>query len=96
MCPTCSLHVEDEDHIIRCRSPARQRIRMEWQKELKEYLSETHASPHVKYYICQGLFTWLETGRYQSHQPPTTTTDRSTLYAIEMQNKIGWNHFARG
>jgi hypothetical protein len=80
----------------KCRSPARQRIKMEWNKDLQEYLSQPHTPPIIKHHLCHGLFSWLETGRYQPISIAPETTDKSHLYALRQQNKIGWQHFARG
>jgi hypothetical protein len=96
MCPTRKLHMETEDHILQCRTPAHQHIRNEWQKELQEYLSKSHTPTNLKYYFCHGLFSWIEMGRFQPHSPPPIHYDRSLHKAVSTQELIGWQHLARG
>jgi hypothetical protein len=96
LCPTCSLYVENEDHILQCGTTARQSIQNEWRKELTDYLSKSHTPKWVKHHISQGLFLWLETGRYCVPIPPTSEQDRLLQNTVTTQNSIGWQHFVRG
>jgi ribonuclease HI len=75
LCPCCKAHVENEDHVLRCRIPSRQHIRNEWRKAVTEYLSKAHTPPEVKYYICHGFFSWLKNGRPHPFQQPKRMSD---------------------
>jgi hypothetical protein len=61
-----------------------------------KYLSETHTPPAIRYHICNGLFSWIEAGRYHLPQMPPPTMDKSLETTLRTQNNIGWEHFMRG
>jgi hypothetical protein len=62
-CKQCRLYNENEDHILRCRIPTRQKIRHEWRNEMAMFLSESHTPTAIRDAICHGFYNWLESGR---------------------------------
>jgi hypothetical protein len=69
-CKQCRLYNENEDHIIRCRIPSRQKIWDEWRKELTTFLSESHTPVAIRNALCHEFFNWLESGRNTLGIPP--------------------------
>jgi ribonuclease HI len=95
-CKQCRLYNENEDHIIRCRIPSRQKIRDEWRKEFTTYLSESHTPPAIRDALCHGFFNWLESGRNTLGIPSLPTRSPEVMTAYQSQEHIGWHHFTRG
>jgi Reverse transcriptase (RNA-dependent DNA polymerase) len=96
LCQQCRLYTETEDHILRCRTPSRQRIRDAWKQEITTYLDKSHTPVEVKYHLSHGMFHWLENGRYSSPAPTSPPQNSLLARTITTQDNIGWQHFIRG
>jgi hypothetical protein len=90
------LYTEDENHILRCRILSRQKIRDKWRSEIINFLSEQHTPPPIRYAICHGFFSWLESGRNTQDIPPLPYRNVEVMKVYDNQMDIGWQHFARG
>jgi hypothetical protein len=95
-CRQCKLYSEDENHIIRCRTISRQKIRDRWRVEILQYLSEPHTPPTIRDAICYGLFSWLENGRNTQDKPLLPRREAEVMRVYNNQTDIGWQHFVRG
>jgi hypothetical protein len=95
-CRQCHLYNEKEDHIIRCRTPARQKIMDVWRKEVTTYLSEQHTPNTIRDAICHGFYTWLESGRNTPGIPSLPHRQTEVMKAYNNQETIGWQHYVRG
>jgi hypothetical protein len=95
-CKQCHLYNGKEDHIIRCRTPAQQKIRDEWRKEIKAFLSEQHTPIEIRDAICHGFFKWLESGRNTPGIPALPHRKADIIKVYNNQESIGWQHFVRG
>lgn len=95
-CKQCKLYIETEDHIIRCRTPSRQKIRDEWRNTLTNFLSESHTPKAIRDALCHGFYTWLESGRDTTDIPPPPRNNSEVMRIYEAQTNIGWHHFPRG
>ena len=97
ICNACSNGPEDDDHIIRCTSPAASRIRKQWLEQLYFYL-DTKSATHKEVTRCimRGISSW-----FLNKEPPEITTisylaSPTLRKAYWEQSVIGWGHFLRG
>jgi hypothetical protein len=95
-CKQCHLYNQNEDHMLRCRIPSRQKIRNEWREELTTFLSEPHAPKAIREAICDGFFRWLESGRNTPGILTLPTRNAEVMQVYNDQANIGWQHFVCG
>jgi hypothetical protein len=54
-CSACQTEMEYEDHIIKCKTQTRQKIRVAWLSSLEEFLSSSHTPGSVKSIILYNM-----------------------------------------
>jgi hypothetical protein len=95
-CKQCHLYNKNEDHILRCQIPSRQKVRNEWRKELTTFLSESHTSNAIRDAICYGFFRWPELGRNTPGIPTLPTRNAEVMQVYNDQANKGWKNVIRG
>ena len=85
--------VEDEDHIIRCSSVDRKKLRQDWLLEIETFLQQDHTPENVRVAISDGMQHWLQ----QDNNPEQEEKDYGIANKpMKQQQAIGWRHFIRG
>jgi hypothetical protein len=82
LCRSCNIETEDEDHMIRCKTQDRAKIRQEWLEELNQFLSNGHTPSAVKEGIMQNMERWLEPTKETENKQ---TACRLTNQAVKQQ-----------
>jgi hypothetical protein len=95
-CSSRGTEVEDEDHIIRCLTQGRQKIRTEWLTALKEFLSSSHTLAPNKTSILTNMTRWMEPTMATNSSYKSKIDREATKRAELLQHRIGWRQFIRG
>jgi hypothetical protein len=95
-CAACLDPDETAEHILKCKTPARDAIRTQWIEKLREYMEGHHTPPSVSAIITDGIQHWLD----GEATPHLSTMERSASVhlkkAVREQHKLGWDHFIKG
>ena len=96
VCNNCFNHKETKDHIMKCRTDSRKRIRTKWISETTKYLEQKYTPTEVKDAIVKGLSMWLEVKEKEEDDETITEPNKYIIAATNKQQDIGWEHFVRG
>jgi hypothetical protein len=92
-CSVCDNQDEDEDHILRCTSDRRNKIRDEMREELHEFLKQPHTPDAIRISLTSGIFAWLNE---REVPPPARNASAELITAYKVQGEIGWGQVMRG
>jgi hypothetical protein len=91
-CSVCDNQDEDEDHILRCTSDSRNKIREEIRDELHESLKQPHTPDAIRISLTSGIFAWLNE---REVPPPARNASAELITAYKVQSEIGWGQVMR-
>jgi hypothetical protein len=92
-CSSCDDQDEDEDHILRCTSGNRNKIREELREDLSEFLKQPHTPDAIRTLLMSGIFAWLNK---REVPPPARNASAALTTAYKVQGDIGWGQVMRG
>ena len=95
-CSRCFTQIEDENHILRCKTASRKALRKQWIQDLSVYLSGPTTPVYVKDSIITKFWLWLEPVISTSVLHTSTSKNTYLDDAVQSQNRIGWDQFVRG
>jgi ribonuclease HI len=95
-CPSCRGRNETSNHVLRCRSPSRESVRVAEHRKLLAELTALQTDPMLQRILLHGLRRW--------HQDPNGTLPLPSpqhpwapyRQLIDEQNQIGWEHIWKG
>jgi hypothetical protein len=89
----CDNQDEDEDHILRCTSDRRNKIRDEMRDVLHEFLKQPHTPDAIRISLTSGIFARLNE---REVPPPAKSASADFITAYKVQGEIGWGQVMRG
>jgi hypothetical protein len=92
-CSVCDNLDEDEDHILRCTSDRRNKIREDMRDALHEFLKQPHTPDAIRISLTSGIFAWLNE---REVPPPARNASAELITAYKVQGAIGWGQVMRG
>jgi hypothetical protein len=92
-CSVCDDQDEDENHILRCTSDSRNKIRKGMRDELHEFLKQPHTPDAIRVSLTSAIFSWLNE---REVPPPARHASAELITAYKVQGEIGWGQVMRG